>query len=94
MTGYFWAVLGILGGRAKAVSGDMASEEIRDRLDRLLHAILRLAARCLDPGQRITIYRCRPAVTAALTVSRRTAARKTGAGARRGAWTMPLAMCR
>jgi DNA-binding CsgD family transcriptional regulator len=56
MTGYLWAVLGILIGLAMTALGDMASEEIRDRLDHLPHAILRLAARQLDPGQRITIY--------------------------------------
>ena len=39
-----------------AALGDMASEEIRDRLDHLPHAILRLAARRLKPSQRITVY--------------------------------------
>jgi hypothetical protein len=33
--------------------GDMVSEEVRDRLDHLPHAILRLAARQLDPAQRV-----------------------------------------
>ena len=36
--------------------GDMVSEEIRDRLDRLPYAILRLAARRPSPGQCITVY--------------------------------------
>lgn len=36
--------------------GDMASEEMRDRLDHLPHALLRPAARRLNPHQRITIY--------------------------------------
>src|SRR5689334_5580854 len=36
--------------------GDMVSEEVRDRLDHLPHAILRLAARWLDPSQRVTMY--------------------------------------
>lgn len=34
----------------------MVSKEVRDRLDHLPHAILRLAARRLDPDQRATIY--------------------------------------
>ena len=34
----------------------MVSEEVRDRLDHLPHAILRLAAMRLDPEQRTTIY--------------------------------------
>ncbi len=56
MIGYFWAVLGILAGLAMTVLGDMARQEIRDRLDHLPHAVLCLAARQLDPSQRITIY--------------------------------------
>jgi hypothetical protein len=56
MTGYLWAVLGLLAGLAITAGGDMASEEICDRLDHLPHAILHLAARRLDPRQRTTIY--------------------------------------
>jgi hypothetical protein len=56
MTGYLWAALGILAGLSMTALGDMASEEVRDRLDHLPHAILRFAARRLDPGQQITIY--------------------------------------
>ena len=56
MTGYLWAALGLLAGLAMTVLSDMASEEIRDRLDHLPHAILRLAARRLNPRQRATIY--------------------------------------
>jgi uncharacterized membrane protein len=56
MTGYLWAALGLLAGLIMTALGDMASEEIRDRLDHLPHAILRLAARQLTPGQRATIY--------------------------------------
>jgi hypothetical protein len=53
MTGLLLAVLGVLGMTAL---GDMVSEEVRDRLDHLPHAILRLAARMLDPAKRAAIY--------------------------------------
>lgn len=56
MSGFVWAVLGVLSGFGLAAIGDMVSEEIRDRLDHLPHAVLRLAVRRLDPTQRITIY--------------------------------------
>lgn len=56
MTGYLWAALGILAGLGMTALGDMVSEEIRDRLDHLPHAILRLAACRLDPSQWVTIY--------------------------------------
>ncbi len=56
MTGYLWAALGIIVGFGMTALGDMASEEIRDRLDHLPHAILRLAALRLDPRQHVTIY--------------------------------------
>ena len=57
MTGYLWAGLGaLIGGPFLAVLGDMASQEIRDRLDRVPHAILHLAALPLTPNQRATIY--------------------------------------
>ena len=39
-----------------AALGDMVSEEVRDRLDRLPLAILRVAALRLDPSQRVTVY--------------------------------------
>lgn len=57
MTGILW---GALGGSTTfavlAALGDMVSAEVRDRLDHLPHAILRLAARWLDPDQRVTVY--------------------------------------
>jgi len=56
MTGFLLAALGLLVGLAMTALGDMASEEIRDRLDQLPRAILRLAARRLTPAQRTTIY--------------------------------------
>jgi|HubBroStandDraft_4_1064222.scaffolds.fasta_scaffold111248_2 hypothetical protein len=56
MTAYLWAAIGILAGFGMTALGDMASEEIRDRLDHLPHAILRLAARRLTISQRITVY--------------------------------------
>lgn len=57
MTGYLLAALGSIGTFiVMAALGDMVSEEVRDRLDHLPHAILRLAARRLDPGQRAAIY--------------------------------------
>jgi hypothetical protein len=56
MTGYLWATLGIIVGLGMTALGDMVSEEVRDRLDHLPHAILRLAARRLDPSQWVTIY--------------------------------------
>ncbi len=56
MTGFLWAALGVLGGLGMTALGDMVSEEVRDRLDYLPHTILRLAARRLDPAQRVTVY--------------------------------------
>jgi transcriptional regulator with XRE-family HTH domain len=49
-------MLGVLGGFGLAAVGDMVSEEVRDRLDHLPHAILRLAAYRLDPAKRVTVY--------------------------------------
>jgi hypothetical protein len=46
----------IVGGLILAVFGEMVSQEVRDRLDHLPHAILRLAARRLDPAQRRFLY--------------------------------------
>jgi hypothetical protein len=57
VTGLVWAALGgIVTFIVMAALGDMVSEEVRDRLDHLPHAILRLAAMRLDPEQRTTIY--------------------------------------
>ena len=56
MTSFLWAVLVILGGFGMTAAGDMVSEEVRDRLDRLPRAILRLAALRLDPADREDIY--------------------------------------
>ena len=56
MTGILWAALGVLGGLGMTAIGDMVSEEVRDRLDHLPHAILRLAGRRLDPALRVTVY--------------------------------------
>jgi hypothetical protein len=56
VTGILWTALGILGGFGLAALGDMVSEEVRDRLDHVPHAILRLAARRLDPALRVTVY--------------------------------------
>jgi hypothetical protein len=57
MSAVLW---GGLGGIATfvimAALGDMVSEEIRDRLDHLPHAILRLAARQLDETERVILY--------------------------------------
>lgn len=57
MSGFLWAALGLLGTFFMAAIGDMASEEIRDRLDHLPHAILRLAARRLNPEQRTAFHK-------------------------------------
>jgi hypothetical protein len=56
VTGFLWAVLGFVVFLGMAAIGDMVSEEIRDRLDHLPQAILRLAARRLDPKQRAALY--------------------------------------
>jgi len=56
MTGILWGALAVLGTLAMTAFGDMVSEEVRDRLDHVPHAILRYAARRLDPDQRITVY--------------------------------------
>jgi hypothetical protein len=56
MTGLLWSALGLLAGLGMTALGDMASEEIRDRLDHLPHAILRLAARRLTAEERSTFY--------------------------------------
>jgi hypothetical protein len=56
MSGYLLAFLGTMGGLFAAAIGDMASEEVRDRLDHLPHVILRLAALRLDATERVAIY--------------------------------------
>jgi hypothetical protein len=56
MTRYLWTALGRIAGIALAALVGMASQEIRDRLEHLPHAILRLAAHRLTPDQRTTIY--------------------------------------
>ena len=56
MSGFLWAVIGVVGTLVTTVTGDMVSEEIRDRLDHAPQAILHLAARRLDPAQRLTVY--------------------------------------
>jgi Domain of unknown function (DUF5753)/Helix-turn-helix domain len=56
MSGYLLAFLGIAGGLFAAAIGDMVSEEVRDRLDHVPHAILQLAARRLDALERAAIY--------------------------------------
>ena len=54
MSAFLLGVLSsIAGGLTLAVFGEMLSQEIRDRLDHLPHAILRLAARRLGPAQRV-----------------------------------------
>ena len=57
MIGFVWAALGsIVTFIVMAALGDMVSQEVRDRLDHLPHAILRLAAKRLDPGHRAVMY--------------------------------------
>jgi Domain of unknown function (DUF5753)/Helix-turn-helix domain len=56
MSGYLLALLGIAVGLFAAAIGDMVSEEVRDRLDHVPHAILQLAARRLDALERAAIY--------------------------------------
>jgi hypothetical protein len=56
VTAYLLAALAFIGGLGMTAIGDMVSEEVRDRLDHLPHAILRVAARRLDPALRVTVY--------------------------------------
>lgn len=56
MNGYLLCIVTFLVGIATAAAGELLSEEIRDRLDQVPHAILRLAARKLGPTQRATVY--------------------------------------
>jgi hypothetical protein len=57
VNGYLAGLITFLAGIATAVIGELFSEEVRDRLDQVPRAVLRLAARRLDPGQRVTVYR-------------------------------------
>jgi uncharacterized small protein (DUF1192 family) len=57
VSAFLWEALGGAGTfTVMAAVGDMVSEEVRDRLDHLPHAILRLAAQRLHPDQRSVIY--------------------------------------
>jgi hypothetical protein len=56
MTGYVLAGLVLSGGVVTTVLGELVNEEIRGWLDYLPRAILRLAARRLDPAGKIAIY--------------------------------------
>jgi hypothetical protein len=56
VSAFLWAALGVLGGLGMAAIGDLVSEEIRDRLDHLPHAILRLAAQRLSPALCDDVY--------------------------------------
>ncbi len=56
MNGYLVGALTFVAGVGTAMVGELLSEEVRDRLDQIPRAILRLAARLLDSGQRTTIY--------------------------------------
>jgi hypothetical protein len=56
MSNCVWAVLAVFSALGITVIGDMVSEEVRDRLDHIPHAILKFAAGCLGPGQRSSVY--------------------------------------
>lgn len=56
MTSILWTALGVVIFLGTTAIGDMVSEEVRDRLDRLPHAILRLAARRIDLRMRAATY--------------------------------------
>ena len=56
MTAFFLGIFGLTGAVLLAAIGELVSDEIRYWLDRVPHAILRLAAAQLDPAQRETIY--------------------------------------
>jgi hypothetical protein len=56
MTSYLLAAVTVLAALGMTAIGDMVSEEVRDRLDQLPHAILRLAAIRLDPDQGSALY--------------------------------------
>ena len=56
MSGYLVAFFSVVGGLFAAAVGDMVSEEVRDRLDHVPEAILKLAASRLDASKRVAIY--------------------------------------
>jgi hypothetical protein len=56
MTEYLVAGLVLLGGTVTTIFGELVNEEIRGWLDYLPRAILRLAARRLDPVGKVAIY--------------------------------------
>ena len=56
MTGYLLPAVTVLTAFGLTAIGDMVSEEVRDRLDHVPQAILRLAARRLDPDQGSELY--------------------------------------
>jgi hypothetical protein len=56
VTGILWGALGVLAMFGMTAIGDMVSEEVRDRLDHVPQAILRLAARRLDPDEGSALY--------------------------------------
>jgi hypothetical protein len=56
VSGFLWSAFGVFASIGLAALGDMVSEEVRDRLDHLPHAILRLAALRLDPVKRVLLY--------------------------------------
>lgn len=51
---FLWWVLGLVGMFLGTAFGEMVSEEIRGRLDRVPHAVLKLAILRLDPADRET----------------------------------------
>jgi hypothetical protein len=57
MNGYLWGVLCLMVMFLGAALGDLVSEEIRGWLDRVPRAVLKLAARRLDPADREATYR-------------------------------------
>lgn len=56
MSNCVWVILAFFIGLGLTVVGDIVSEEVRDRLDHIPHAILKLAAGRLDPRQRSSVY--------------------------------------
>jgi hypothetical protein len=56
VSAFLWTALGVLGSFGLAAIGDMMSEEVRDRLDHLPQAILRLAAMRVNEMERAILY--------------------------------------
>lgn len=56
MNAWAWALLGLLGTFLLAALGDLINEEVRGWLNLAPRAVLRLAARRLDPDSRDVIY--------------------------------------